>query len=148
MKEIRDHEFEIHKHHRDVQIKHSNYLLAVCAAAIAFSVQKTTGLGFKCTQFPLAIAVLLWALSFIAGCIFTRNYLDAFHKNAQFLGLLSDEEDYEYSAEEEKEQSSVESEMNRLAKSAYLWGEVQFYSMVIGGGAFITWHLVEMAAKT
>ncbi len=148
MASFRDQEFELHKHHRDVQIKHSYYLLAVSAAAIAFSIQKTDGLGFSCSQIPLGIAVCLWAFSFVSGCLFSRKYLDTYRVNAHLIELFEDDLDYEYSNEEKEEQNRVEKEMKNLAKKTYIYGEAQFYSLVLGGAFFVFWHLVEMAANT
>lgn len=148
MASIREYKFEIFKNHREVQIKHAYYLLAISAAAVAFSIQQTSEKGFEFTQIPLAFAVIFWTLSFLAGCIFTRKYLDAYHENANFLELFEDEEDYCYSVEEEGKQQEQETKMNCLAHSAYMWGEVQFYSLVLGSGAFLLWHLVEMAVRT
>ena len=51
---------ELHKEHRAGQDKYAYFLLGVVASAIAFTVNKTTGLKVTCTDIPLALSVLCW----------------------------------------------------------------------------------------
>jgi hypothetical protein len=59
---------EIHRQHSTGQDKYTYFLLAVTASAVAFAVQKTSGLKITYSLFPLAFAVLLWGVSFFFGC--------------------------------------------------------------------------------
>ena len=59
---------EIHRQHRTGQEKYTYFLLAVTASAIAFAVQKTSGLKLTWSMVPLGLAVVLWGLSFYFGC--------------------------------------------------------------------------------
>ena len=58
---------EIHKQHRTGQDKYTYFLLAVTASAVAFSVQKTSGLVLSWSLLPLGIAVLTWGTSVMSS---------------------------------------------------------------------------------
>ncbi len=59
---------EMHKQHRMGQDKYTYFILAVAAAGIAFSIEKTTGQKLSWSMLPLGVAVILWAISFFFGC--------------------------------------------------------------------------------
>lgn len=52
---------------REQQQKYCYYVIALCVAAIGFSVHKTMGLSISKSQIPLGIAVLSWGFSVWCG---------------------------------------------------------------------------------
>ena len=61
---------ELHKRHDDAHNKYTYFLLAVTASAVAFAVQKTSGLALSYSMIPLGLAVISWGISFYCG---TKN---------------------------------------------------------------------------
>ena len=59
---------ELHKQHREGQSKYTYFLLAVAASAVAFAVQKTTGMKLSWSMTPLGLAAISWGFSFYCGC--------------------------------------------------------------------------------
>lgn len=53
--------------YRSVVIKHSYYIVAMCVAAIGFSVTQTMGTPISKSLIPLGVAVLCFALSILSG---------------------------------------------------------------------------------
>ena len=61
-------ELEVYRAHREAQTRYTYFLLAAAGAAIALAVNQTQSSSLSWSQFPLAAAVLSWALSFFFGC--------------------------------------------------------------------------------
>ena len=128
-------------------LKHTYFLLAVAASAIALSVQRTTGMAMTWRMIPLGLAVLAWGVSFFAGCREARDSLSALYGNALFYqfregshrdtpidpGARRAKCDRVYRATEKK----------MLAAAA--WSKAQFRLLILGGLLFLVWHVMEMA---
>lgn len=75
---------EIQKQFRQQQEKYTYYVIALCVAAIGFSVHKTIGLPLKWIQIPLGVAVLFWGISIYCGLNFIRYTMHALRQQCLF----------------------------------------------------------------
>lgn len=79
---------EIRTQYRQQQEKYIYYIIALCVAAIGFSVHKTIGLPLKWTQVPLGIAVLSWGMSIYYGLRFLRGGLNILYDNHNYYEII------------------------------------------------------------
>jgi hypothetical protein len=141
---------EMHKQHRMGQDKYTYFLLAVAAAGIAFSIEKTTGQKLNWAMLPLAAAVILWALSFYFGCknlYWVQTSIGANYSLLQLQkGVHSNQPDDPQKLEAAKRgvSSALDSNMNNAA----FYNRWQFRLLVSGAICFITWHIVKMIIST
>jgi hypothetical protein len=141
---------EIHKQHRTGQDKYTYFLLAVTASAVAFAVQKTSGLKITWSLLPLGISVLLWGVSFFFGCknllwvqasIFANYSLLQLHS-----GVHPDQPDHPQLLEAAKR--GVRSALKSNTKKAQFYNIWQFHLLIAGAIFFLVWHIIEMVLRT
>ncbi|MBI2783290.1 MAG: hypothetical protein HYX64_04285 [Gammaproteobacteria bacterium] len=141
---------EIHKQHRSGQDKYTYFLLAVTASAVAFSVQKTSGLKLVWPMLPLGFAVLLWGISFYFGCknlIWVQTSIYANYSLLQLhKGVHPQQPDHPQMLAAAI--SGVRSALESNAKSAQFYAEWQFRLLIAGAVLFLAWHILEMALLT
>ena len=113
---------ELYKQHRAGQDKYAYFLLAVAASAVGLVVQKTTGVGFHCSQLPLAVATGLWIMSFIFGC---RHIL--LSQAALMANIVL---------------------IKKMLSKAKFYGKWQFLLLLAGAVFFLLWHGLEMFRLT
>jgi len=63
-----ENELEVYRQFNNSQEKYDYFLMTFAAAAIAFAVHQTSGMTLNRFMVILGIAVILWAISFLAGC--------------------------------------------------------------------------------
>ena len=141
---------EIHKQHRSGQDKYTYFLLAVTASAVAFSVQKTSGLKLVWPMLPLGFAVLLWGISFYFGCknlIWVQTSIYANYSLLQLhKGVHPQQPDHPQMLAAAI--SGVRSALESNVKSAQFYAEWQFRLLIAGAVLFLAWHILEMALLT
>ncbi len=141
---------EIHRQHRSGQDKYTYFLLAVTASAVAFSVQKTSGLKLVWPMLPMGFAVLLWGISFYFGCknlIWVQTSIYANYSLLQLhKGVHPQQPDHPQKLAAAI--SGVRSALELNAKSAQFYAEWQFRLLIAGTVLFLAWHILEMALLT
>ena len=135
---------------RTSQDKYVYFLLAITASAIAFSVQITKDSVFSLTLAPLGIAVFCWAWSFYCGCRHIQYVNSILYSNTEYLRIkngthpeVGSNPNYIQAASE-----GLREAMSNNQDSATSRANWQFRLAIIGGIAFICWHLLKMAART
>lgn len=141
---------ELIKQFRQQQEKYAYYIIALCVAAIGFSVTKTSGEALKWIQLPLGSAVLSWGLSIYCGLRFLNYVISNLYTNNVYLEILKGRHpDVGDHPEKIKAAASgitqaMEINSNRASKYA-TWQDRLFYCGII---SFILWHVLEMYVKT
>jgi hypothetical protein len=141
---------EIRKQFRQQQEKYAYYIIALCVAAVAFSISITRDASLKFSQIPLGIAVLTWGLSIYFGLKFIQTIISALRSNNSYLDVIKGihpvvgdhPQKIEYAANLLKETME---EKGKKAGKFYDWQNTFF---IIGFISFIAWHILEMYLKT
>ena len=137
---------EVYKQHRAAQEKYVYFLLAAVGAAIALAVNQTQGTKLAYSQIPLAIAVVLWALSFFFGCKRLSYVQSTLYENAKLLRVQSGEhplagrDPQRILAASEGIRTAMDSNSTWVSRFAR-W---QFQSLVAGAVFYLGWHVFEM----
>ena len=132
------------------QEKHAYFLLAAVGACIGFSITQSNQAIISCQQIPLALAILMWGISFYCGCRYIQEKQSVMHFNFKYLvaentknpapGLESARVDIEkLVALEGVNSTGVKARRYRLA---------QFYLFIAAVAFYITWHIIKMWART
>jgi hypothetical protein len=145
-----DDQNEIKKQFRQQQEKYVYYIIALCVAAIAFSITETRDSSLKYSQVPLGIAVLSWGLSIYFGLKFIQTILSALHSNNSYLDVIKGihpivgkhPQKIEYASNILKETME---ERGKAAGKLYDWQNIFFF---LGFLSFIVWHILEMYLNT
>ncbi|MEO8762204.1 MAG: hypothetical protein ABI388_11760 [Bacteroidia bacterium] len=137
---------EIQKQFREQQQKYTYYIIALCVAAIGFSIHETMGQPLRCSQIPLGISIFFWGLSVFCGLRFTAYGISTLYANNAYIDILNGK-NKKYGTHPEKitaastgVSKAMESNIEVGAKYAK-WQNIGFY---IGSVCFIIWHIVEM----
>lgn len=141
---------ELQKQHRAGQDKYTYFLLAVAASAVAFSVQKTSGLKMAWSMIPVGLAVLAWGVSFFFGC---KNLLwvqASISANFSLLHLQRGihQEQPAHHQESEVAIRGVKSALDKNMDMAAYYAKGQFLLLVLGALFFLAWHITEMLLRT
>jgi hypothetical protein len=141
---------ELHKQHRTGHDKYTYFLLAVTASAVAFAVQKTTGIKITWSLIPIGIAVIFWGCSFYFGCRNLQWVQVTILANYSLLqlqkGVYSNQPDHPILLEVAKE--GVRSAINQNAEGAQFCAIWQFRLLIAGAVFFLLWHILEMVLRT
>ena len=137
---------EIKKEHRSQTSKFVYYIIALCVAAIGFSIVQTSGQSLDYSHIPLGIALLLWSISIYIGFAFVKSRLNLLYANNLYLDILEGNVDdfnksrahQEYAAE--LTMKDISTTNKKYEKHLYIQ-EILFYFGVI---SFVVWHIVEM----
>ncbi|KOY52415.1 hypothetical protein [Polaribacter dokdonensis] len=137
---------EIKKEHRAQTSKFVYYIIALCVAAIGFSIVQTSGQSLDYSHIPLGIALLLWSVSVYIGFAFVKSRLNLLYGNNLYLDILDGKVDdfnkskahQEYAAE--LTMKDIERINQKYEKHLYIQ-EILFYLGVI---SFVVWHIIEM----
>jgi hypothetical protein len=139
-------QLEIQKQARDQQTKFVYYIIALCVAAIGFSVHQTVGHTLNWYHIILGCAIFSWVASIFCGFQFLQilmkvliannEYFDLIRGNVEGVppGKLVDDVAKERMTEK-AENYSVRSSKN------FKWQQYWFY---IGLFSFLGWHLTQM----
>ncbi len=140
-------EIEVFRSLTGTQEKYDYFLMSVAAAAIAFAVHRTSGMSLDWYMIILAIAVSLWAISFIAGC-WRRQYIGS-NMFANFDLLRIQNGDHPevgiHPGAIKAASEGIRNAMEHNSDRATFWANVQLYSLIVGAIIFIVWHAIEMA---
>jgi len=141
---------EIYKQHSTGENKYTYFMLAVGASAIAFSVEKTTGLKLSWSMLPLGMAVICWGVSFYCGCKNVHWVQISILANYNLLQLQKGVHEKQPNHPQllEVAISKVNSALESNINNATLYAKWQFNALIIGAGFFLVWHIMEMIIRT
>lgn len=145
-----DEQKEIQKQFRDSQEKYIYYIIALCVAAIGFSVHKTLGVSLTKIQIPLGFAILSWAISIYSGLRFIEKRLDILFTNNQYFEILQGRNNIAGNHPEKIEIGAkvLKEIMEEKAKNVSKYFTIQKTFFFIGFLSFIVWHILEMYKNT
>lgn len=143
-------QIEIKRQFRQQQEKYTYYIIALCVAAIGFTISITKEGQLKPSQIPLGVAVLSWALSIYFGLRFIQRILNALHSNNDYLDVIKgvhpmvgqNPQMIDYASNIIME--SMERDSKR-AGNCNIWQNRFFF---LGFISFIIWHVFEMYLRT
>jgi len=138
--------YNIDSYLRTARDKHTYFLLAASASAIAFAITQTKTFGVSWSQIPLAIAVILWGLSFYYGCKCAR-YTQVQHQESAYL---QETEGAMNNMPETKEQimEMISDSYRKNMSLSEVSDKLQFYCLISGGVSFLVWHVIEMVLRS
>ncbi len=141
---------EMHRQLRTAQDKHTYFLLAVTAAAVAYAIKLTSNSTISFSMIPLAVAVLCWGISFFCGCHQLKYLSSSLYANYELLRVQKKEHpqcgsDPEIiAAASEGIKQAIESNSNKIT----FYANLQFRLLIAGAISFVTWHIIEMLIRT
>lgn len=141
--------WEVQKIVTDMRTKYVYFLLAAVGASIGFAITQSKGIKFNLWALPLAVAIGLWALSFIFGCRYLHNNSNAFARRASLVELetsgtsIFNNLNHRMNLIENLSElvQSIEASTTRLYR-------YQFWSFVLGALSFIVWHAIMIWLQT
>lgn len=137
-----DRTLELFRAHRTATDKYTYFLLAAAGACIAFAINQTNDAVLSWSQFPLAAAVLCWALSVFFGCRQITEILGLVSENVQLLKTEAGE--HPEFPPDPKITGWVLQRLEEKSKRAVGHGQRQFSFLFAGAAFFIVWHVIEM----
>ncbi len=143
---MQEEKYNIDNYLRTARDKHTYFLLAASASAIAFAITQTRTLGVSWSQVPLALAVLFWGLSFYFGCKCAR-YTQALHQDSAWLHETEGAMENMPETKEEIMEMLSDSYGDNLSLTQ-LSDNLQFYFLISGGVSFLVWHVIEMVLRS
>lgn len=143
-------QLEVYKQHSATSDKYTYFLLAAVGAAIALSINQTQTARLSLSQIPLGIAVLLWGISFYLGCRHITLVKATLRSNGALLRVQEGEDpmtgrNLQAIAIASETLREIIEEHSTGAGSAAVW---QFRCLVLGGIAYLAWHILEMWLRT
>lgn len=137
---------ELQNLHREKQEKYAYYLISLCIASIAYSINLTNNLKINLNQIPLGCALISWGFSVYYG-------LKGIEKSLTFLGLNIDLIEIGKGANEiansNEERIKIiieltEERLKKLSKLRIKMGNMQFKLFIIGVVLFLIWRILTM----
>jgi hypothetical protein len=137
---------EIQKQFRQQQEKYTYYIIALCVAAIGFSVNKTIGVPLILIQIPLGIAVLAWGTSIFCGLKFLRFVISNLFTNNEYFEIIqgNNPEIGKNPQIIEAAEEGIKQAMQSNSKTASKLANWQDALFLVGFISFLVWHLIEM----
>jgi len=126
--------------------KYTYFLLTAAGAAIGFSLTQTKDVLITPSIIPLALAVLLWGISFFAGCRHIRQRESLFFENYQFLRVQAG--DHPELPAYPEFITALRQDMEERRKYSGRWGIWQFRFLITGAIFYIIWHVLKMYLHT
>lgn len=143
-------ELEIHRQLMSVQEKYTYFLLAAVGACIAFALSQTRNESISCQHLFLALAVVMWGLSFFCGCRYLQKKELVISANVQFLRaengthpIAGNNPAYVAAVK-----LAIEEQVSKSGAIASRYKSWQFYFFIGAVIFYITWHVLEMFART
>jgi hypothetical protein len=141
---------ELHRQLRTVQDKHTYFLLATAASAIALALHQTQTRGLEWAMIPLAFAVLFWGASFFCGCKYI-NFVEAtIHVNSDLIKCNNGI--YTPAGNNLEKITKAIPTLKEIAEkhsdSANCFGKMQFTMLIVGALCYMAWHILEMFLRT
>ena len=142
----RDAELELYRGFRAVQDRYVYFLLAAAGASIAFSVTQTQDDVIGAAHLPLAVAVVLWGLSFYLGCRRVTTIGSSLYANSNLLKVEGGRHPEVGNHPEMQLIASqgIRKAIETISAKAHLFGVWQFRTLIAGAVFFIIWHTLEM----
>lgn len=141
---------ELHRQHREGQDKYSYFLLAAAGTAIGWALTRTENRALSSSMTALGIAVVCWGGSFWCGCR-KLVYVDSFlYSNLELLAIESGTHP-EVGADHRMVAAASEGARRGLARNSATGAGLsrwQFRLFVLGGVAYIAWHVIEMVLRS
>ncbi|MDP2245668.1 hypothetical protein [Pseudomonas sp.] len=143
-------ELEVHRRLHESQDKHTYFLLAAVGACVGFSITQSNQVALGIQQLPLAIAVIMWGLSFYCGCRYLQTKQLITHANTEYL-----------KAENGRHPSSgtepakiavvmfaIRESINSSGTRASRYRTAQFYLFIFAVIFYVFWHVIKMWERT
>lgn len=143
-------QLEVYRQHSATSDKYTYFLLAAVGAAIALAINQTHTAKLSLSQIPLGVAVLFWALSFYLGCRHIGLVKATLHSNGVLLRVQDGEDpmsgrNIDAIGVASAVMRQIIEEQSTSAGRAAAW---QFRCLVLGGVAYLAWHILEMWLRT
>ena len=137
---------ELYKQHRAGQDKYAYLLMAIVASAIAFTVNKTTGLKVTFTDVPLGLSVVFWGLSFYFGCKYINWCQTTTFSNFNLLQLKKGVHPKQPANSQETDAAirGVTSALESNSLKAGKYCGLQFKFAICGALMFLIWHSINV----
>lgn len=137
---------EIKKEHRSQTSKLVYYIIALCIAAIGFSVTQTSGQSLSFSHIPLGIAVVFWSISVYIGIAFVNSRLNLLYGNNLYLDILEGNID-DFNKSRSYQEYAAEltmKDINRINKKYEKHLFIQEILFYLGVVSFMVWHVIQM----
>jgi hypothetical protein len=139
----------LEKQFREQQEKFTYYVIALCVAAIGYSVHATMGQTITISMVPLGIAVLFWGLSIFTGFRFISYTIAHLYTNIGYIDVL--EGNHPISGQHPEKikigKDTLEKVMEDNASTAFNFATWQMRFFYLGMLLFIAWRIWEMLPK-
>jgi hypothetical protein len=145
-----DPEVEVYRALRESQNRYTYFILAAAGGAIALAVNQTQTAELAWSQVPLAVAVLLWGLSFFFGCRHLAYVSSNLYANSALFQVARGEHPQAGShpqmiaAATEGIRKAIDSNNEKATR----YGRWQFWLLVAGAVAYLIWHVLEMYLRS
>jgi hypothetical protein len=141
-----DAQIGIQKQHKERQEKFVYYLIALCVAAIGFSVTQTVNQQLNYFHVLLGVSFACWATSIFCGFQFIQLMLLGSQANNHYFNTLAGHvEGIKPSPANDKIAADVLREKSdkysTRSQRNFMWQQYLFY---LGLGSFIAWHIIQM----
>ena len=143
-------EREVYRALRESQNRYTYFVLAAAGAGIALAVRETSSAGFEWPQIPLAVAAIVWGLSFFCGCRNSALVSSTLYANLELLRVL-DGQHPEVGPNQNliaPASEGIRRAIEANSESANRVGHWQFRLLVLGAALYLAWHLLEMYLRT
>lgn len=143
-------QLEVYRQHSATGDKYTYFLLAAVGAAIALSINQTQTATLSLSQIPLGAAVLLWGVSFYQGCRHIELVKATLRSNGALLRVQAGEDPM---TGRNMQAIGIASEtlleiIDKQSTGAGRAATWQFRCLVLGGIAYLVWHVLEMWLRT
>ena len=134
---------QLYQDFRQLQDRHSYFLLASAGTAIGYALTRSEGATFDWNLMPLVAAIVFWGFSFYAGCKVVYVTGSAVFANMGYLNALNDPTNpYGPAAVREVFMEQILPQFNKRSQR---WRNWQLRSLLIGALLYSTWQLVLIA---
>lgn len=141
--EIDKNQLEIQKQFREQQSKYIYYLIALSVAAIAYTIDKTTGDKVDVKLIPAGIAILCWGISVFSGFKFIEGFISSLSLDNDLFELKKGNS--VIAGLNPLKQNIVREEIfriiNKKQKCASVYGNLIVWCFFLGIIFFIIWHI-------
>ncbi len=121
--------------------KYTYFLLAVAAAAVAYTTKVTTDSTLSWSMIPLGLAIICWFFSFICGC-------RQLHYIKKFIFAIMDYDGVKKGRINETEEKIINEVMESSLEKRESLDKQQLWFLIVGSVFFVAWHIIEMIIRT
>jgi len=136
--------------YRSFITRYSYYIMALCVAAIGFSVTQSLEMKLSIHLIPLGVSVLYFCLSVLFGLKFINTITKGMTTEIimKRIRLGYDEIAGNDIAMQKMSYESISKNIPRLSKNGTLYKNVQLWCFYLGVLSFILWRIIEMYQLT